>query len=239
MNGAFKAYAVSSGLKADLDTDDRTARLYFKVIPEPRLNDFQYQAPYLLSAEDNKLNRYSSEKNRSTYWQRIYSSQMDFTDEYSVVEIALPSTEATAFTHLSIAVPVRFVLTTHKVHLDAPGDKEESSLSHRDGIFTLKALQGSKNSVSAHILIEGKGRKNLSYDSFDYFLEQKGERIGSLRLRSVTSSVSNDSFSFECKLRGDMNKEWKPDMLCQVLITWPDETMEEQLRFDFKDIVLP
>jgi len=230
---------VSTGLIADLDTGKQSARLYFKVIAEPGLNGFQYQQPVLLSAEDARQNQYSKEENSHSYWERCYEGQMDFTNDWQAMEIPLQSPETSTFTRLSFAVPVRFVLTNHEVHLDPSDRGAESRITFQGRTYSVEAFQSSGLAANAQIQINGKGRYGRNLDTLDFFLDRGGERICTLQKRSTSITSSPESFSMNFKLVGNLNETLEPEESCQILITWPNESKNEQIRFDFENLVLP
>lgn len=237
--GAFKAVVVTSSLKSDLKTGDFTSKFGFRVMAEPKVTDFQFQSPLAYSTEDDKGNEVSCSTVPNAYWQEAMSSQMDFTHEWTAMDIPLKSKSVGSFRKLEIQVPIRTVISKNQISFPCPLTEDVCEIKKNGLTFKLNSFDALENSVTGNLAVHDFPSTTWGSPGFDFYLEQDGERVAQLYSSSTSTSMSGDTVSMEFTLAGRFIRNWQHDEPCELLIFWPDKTSEETLLFEFRDVPLP
>lgn len=174
-----------------------------------------------------------------TNWRKLSSWYMDFADDWDKILVSSLSRAATGFKELTIAVPVRYVVSTHDVYLDAPKSNQTSELEDKGNSFMAKEFKVVDRALSMRLQIKSKNKPDWSYNSFDYYIVQDGKRVATPYSMSTSINMSGDVVTIEAQLRGHFQSPWKKDQPCQLQVSWPDQTKNEEIRFEFKDLILP
>jgi len=158
---------------------------------------------------------------------------VEFDQDWSAVKIAPVSRTSTAFTQLSIEVPIRIVLTRQTCRFTEKEVGPSSSKVVGDRTFVLKKLGIEGRTVQATLVLPGA--KNVTFGSDEFCLEQDGKKIATLYPRMASSSSSGVEYRIEGTISGGRNS----DAPCELVISFPGETSERTFRFDFEDVKLP
>ncbi|MHC4599118.1 MAG: hypothetical protein ACYS47_08945 [Planctomycetota bacterium] len=217
----------------------REAVFAFIMMAEPKWRDFQVQPPGLVSAmDDHGTIRCDKdvESNRSSYWRESGSNVVEFNRAWA--EVRVPVAElSTLMTRLTVEVPVRLVRKRHELRFDGVGQgakTEPKTVGGRE--FSLDGLTLGEDGVEVKLTVRGmKIDQTRTFGHYRFALQRKGKPYCDLYLQDIAQTDEG----VQLTLRGFSQGGKEAEEAVDLTVTFPGETLEKKVRFDFENIRLP